>query len=221
MRRRVGKKKKAQRKIKRGASLSQSYELAALSCGFERVAGVDEAGRGPLAGPVVAAAVVLSPECGGLDINDSKKLTPKRRERLYGEIVARAAATKIVSVGVVDVDRMNIYRAAMYAMREAVMGLEPPPGFVYVDGNRRIGVDVAQMALKKGDACCCSIAAASILAKVSRDRQMIEYEELYPGYGFARHKGYGTREHVEALRRLGPSPIHRRSFAPVKELMRP
>ena len=131
MKRHATGKKKAEKKPKRRKRLGHSFELAAMSAGFSCVAGVDEAGRGPLAGPVVAAAVVLSPECGCLDINDSKKLTPKRREQLYGEILERAAAYKVVSIGVVDIDRLNIYRAAMLAMKTAVGGLERRPDFVY------------------------------------------------------------------------------------------
>jgi ribonuclease HII len=200
-------------------AICQSFEFAARSIGFTNVAGIDEAGRGPMAGPVVAAAVILPTGCGHLKINDSKKLTPKQRELLYGQILELAVAAKIVSVGVVAVDKMNIYRASLFAMKQAAEGLDVRPDFVYVDGPARIAVDFPQHPLIGGDARCFSVAAASILAKVSRDRQMIEFEDLFPGYGFAQHKGYGTSEHMEALRRLGPCPIHRRSFGPVKELI--
>jgi len=181
---------------------------------------VDEAGRGPLAGPVVAAAVILPSDCCRLKINDSKKLTPKQRERLYDKIMGMAVAARIASVGVVAIDNMNIYRASLLAMKQAVESLDTVPDFVYIDGPAGIDVAIAQLPLVDGDARCFSVAAASILAKVTRDRCMVEYDELYPGYGFASHKGYGTREHFEALRRLGPCPIHRRSFGPVKELLR-
>jgi ribonuclease HII len=198
----------------------QSFEFAARSMGFFNVAGTDEAGRGPLAGPVVAAAVILPTDCAKMKLNDSKKLTPKQRERLYDQILECAVAAKVASLGVVAVDRLNIYRASLLAMKQAVEGLSVRPDFVYIDGPAGIQVDIPQHPLVDGDARCFSVAAASILAKVSRDRQMAEFDELYPGYGFAKHKGYGTRDHFEALWRLGPSPIHRRSFAPVKELMR-
>jgi len=201
-------------------AIGQSFEFAALTAGFSRVAGVDEAGRGPLAGPVVAAAVILPSDCCRLKINDSKKLTPKQRERLYDKIMGMAVAARIASVGVVAIDNMNIYRASLLAMKQAVESLDTVPDFVYIDGPAGIDVAIAQLPLVDGDARCFSVAAASILAKVTRDRCMVEYDELYPGYGFASHKGYGTREHFEALRRLGPCPIHRRSFGPVKELLR-
>jgi len=209
----------AGKKKRRARGLPQSFEFAAMTAGFRRVAGTDEAGRGPLAGPVVAAAVILGPECGGLGLNDSKKISPKRREKLYDAILESAVAARIVSVGVVMVDRLNILNASLLAMKTAIEELEVRPDFVSIAGNRRIDIQMPQTTLVGGDASCCSIAAASILAKVSRDRQMKEYEELYPGYGFAQHKGYGTREHMQALRELGPSPIHRRSFSPVRELL--
>ncbi|HOC93795.1 MAG TPA: ribonuclease HII [bacterium] len=204
---------------KKNRGLSQSFEIAAISCGFSRVAGADEAGRGPLAGPVVAAAVVISDGCVGAGIRDSKKIAPKRRERIYETIIESSAARSIITIGAPEIDRINIYRAALYAMKLAVEGLSPAADFAYIDGNARIDIDIAQHALVGGDSLCCSVAAASILAKVTRDRMMVEYDEIYPGYGFARNKGYGTSEHMEALRRLGPCPIHRRSFAPVKEAL--
>jgi ribonuclease HII len=202
-------------------SLPQSFELAAITIGFKRVAGVDEAGRGPLAGPVVAAAVILGRNCALLGIDDSKKLTAKRRETLYDRILECSVASKIARVDPPAIDRLNIYRASLLAMKMAAEGLGAPPDFIYVDGPKEIDVSIPQLALVDGDARCCSVAAASIIAKVSRDRLMREYDEIYPGYGFSRHKGYGTAEHLSALRKLGPSPIHRRSFGPVRELIRP
>jgi ribonuclease HII len=206
--------------VKKRKRLDQSYEFAAMSVGFSRVAGVDEAGRGPLAGPVVVAAVVLGPGCSKIGINDSKKITPKKREILYDLIIEHARAYKIVSVGVVTIDRLNILRATLLGMKTAVLEIPGGADFVYIDGPHGIDMRIPQVPLIDGDARCCSVAAASILAKVARDRQMVEYDDLHPGYGFARHKGYGTKEHLEALRSLGPSPIHRRSFAPVAELVR-
>ncbi len=203
----------------RGSRPGHSLEIAAKTIGLNNVAGVDEAGRGPLAGPVVAAAVILPVEAKILDINDSKKVAPEKRELLYDEIINAAVSYNIYSVGVVAVDKLNIFWAAMYAMKKAVLGLKTPPDIVYVDGPKTLDIDIPQVAVKKGDALCFSIAAASILAKVSRDRRMIEYEEIYPGYGFAAHKGYGTKVHLEALDLLGPCPIHRRSFGPVKKVM--
>ena len=182
-------------------------------------AGVDEAGRGPLAGPVVAAAVILGPGSSPIGIADSKKLTARKRERLYGEIIDNSIAYNIITIGVVVIDKINIFRATMLAMRDAVEGLPVKPDIVFVDGPAVPVLKLPAVPVIGGDDLCRSVAAASILAKVSRDRQMLEYEELYPGYGFARHKGYGTKEHMESLRRLGPSPIHRRSFGPVKELI--
>jgi ribonuclease HII len=197
-----------------------SYEVAARSVGLSPVCGVDEAGRGPLAGPVVAAAVIMPPGCNISGINDSKKIAPKRREKLYELITETAVAYKIAHVEVPHIDKINILQASLLAMKKAVEGLGVRPGILFVDGNFKVpdlaGQKIAQIALKDGDALCMSIAAASILAKVSRDRRMAEYEELYPGYGFASNKGYGTADHMESLRRLGPSPIHRRSFEPVK-----
>jgi ribonuclease HII len=180
--------------------------------GATQVAGVDEAGRGPLAGPVVAAAVVLPHELSVHGIDDSKKLTPKKREELYGLIEAQAVA---VGVGIVDhsvIDEINILRATHRAMREAVSALSVTPDHVLVDGDPIPAADFPQTAINQGDRLSTAIAAASIVAKVTRDRILIEMDDVYPGYGFARHKGYGTPEHISALTRLGPCEIHRRSF---------
>ena len=184
-----------------------------------RVAGVDEAGRGPLAGPVVAAAVILDPARPIPGLGDSKLLSPQRREALDAEIRARAAGWAIARVDVDVIDAINILEATMQAMREAVARLDPAPERVLVDGNRCPDLPCPVRAVVGGDASVAAIGAASILAKVARDREMVEMDRRYPGYGFARHKGYGTRAHREALHRLGPSPIHRRSFAPVRSAL--
>ena len=185
--------------------------------GVTRIAGVDEAGRGPLAGPVVAAAVVLpaDPDLPGLD--DSKRLTPARREALFDRIRSQAEAWGVGVSDSAEIDRMNILRATLKAMRGAISALSTPPGRVLVDGNQLPGSGLPEMAFVDGDARCLSIAAASVIAKVTRDRMMAEYDRRYPGYGFAAHKGYGCAQHLHALRELGPCPIHRRSFAPVAE----
>ena len=187
----------------------------------KRTAGVDEAGRGPLAGAVVAAAVILDPVRPIPGLDDSKRLSPQRREALDIEIRARAAGWAIARVDVDVIDAINILEATMLAMREAVARLDPAPERVLVDGNRCPDLPCPARAVVRGDATVAAIGAASILAKVARDREMVEMDRRYPGYGFARHKGYGTRAHREALFRLGPSPIHRRSFAPVKSALSP
>ncbi|MBY6205869.1 ribonuclease HII [Halomonas denitrificans] len=185
---------------------------------IRRIAGVDEAGRGPLAGPVVAAAVVLHPDRPIDGLDDSKKLTARRRDELFECIRERAAAFAIVEVGPADIDRLNILQATMTAMAQAVRALDPAPDHVRIDGNRL--PDLGGMsceALVGGDGLCKAIGAASILAKVHRDRLMIDYHARWPDYGFDRHKGYPTAAHLAALDRLGPTPIHRRSFRPVRQ----
>jgi len=196
-------------------------EQQVLDLGEDRVivAGVDEAGRGPLAGPVVAAAVVLAPGRPIEGLADSKKLSPSRREALARIIREQAAAWALGRAEVEEIDRLNVLQAAMLAMKRAVEALDPRPERVLVDGNRLPELAMPAEAIVGGDARVAAISAASILAKVARDREMIALDARYPGYGFARHKGYGTREHLEALKRLGPSPVHRRSFAPVRELI--
>jgi len=175
-------------------------------------AGVDEAGRGPLAGPVVAAAVIL-PESFAIDgLDDSKKLTHLQRVKILEQIIASAVD---IAVGVVDheaIDNINILRASLRAMEIAVNNLGRRPDFLLIDGNQRISLLIPQETVIKGDSRCCSIAAASIVAKVRRDEIMNEYHELYPEYNFRSHKGYPTKEHLEAIRKHGPCPIHRRSF---------
>ena len=177
-----------------------------------RIAGVDEVGRGPLFGPVAAAAVILEPGSEILYLNDSKKLSEARREALYDEIMEKAAAVGVGMVSAARIDEINILQATYEAMREAVSQLSPRPDYLLVDAVTIPGISVPQLGIIKGDAKSLSIAAASIIAKVTRDRLMYEYDALYPGYGLAKNKGYGTAEHIEALRRLGPTPLHRRSF---------
>lgn len=184
------------------------------------VAGVDEAGRGPLAGPVVAAAVILDDQNPIYGLADSKKLTVRQRERLFDEIRARALCTAIGRASVEEIDTLNILQATLLAMRRAVQGLRLKPGLVLVDGNQLPRLDVRAEAIVKGDSKVAAISAASILAKVHRDRWCVEYDAQYPDYGFARHKGYGTAFHLTALRQLGPCPQHRRTFAPVAQAVR-
>lgn len=174
--------------------------------------GIDEAGRGPLAGPVTAAAVILNPEREILYLDDSKKLTEKMREQLYDEIMEKAIC---VGVGWADwqqIDAVNILQATYQAMREAVGHLSIKPSFLLNDHVIIPDIGIRQIGIDHGDALSASIAAASVIAKVTRDRKMREYDKQYPGYGFAKHKGYGTAEHIEAIRRFGPSPIHRKTF---------
>jgi len=184
------------------------------------VAGVDEAGRGPLAGPVVAAAVILDDFNPIAGLADSKKLTAVRREKLYDEIRAKALCCSIAEASVEEIDRLNILQATLLAMRRAVEGLRLKPAKVLVDGNRLPVLDVLAEAIVKGDAKVPAISAASILAKVHRDRWCAEYDREFPQYGFAAHKGYGTAEHMIALRTHGACPQHRKSFAPVAEVLR-
>jgi ribonuclease HII len=185
-----------------------------------RVAGVDEAGRGPLAGPVIAAAVILDPAQPLDGLRDSKCLTPARRERLYDEITQRALAWAVGRAEAVEIDRINILQATLLAMRRAVDALEPCAEHVLVDGNRCPDLHCPAMAIVKGDSRVAVISAASIIAKVTRDREMLELDARYPGYGLAQHKGYPCRAHREALEMLGPTPEHRRSFAPVRLVLR-
>jgi ribonuclease HII len=181
------------------------------------IVGVDEAGRGPLAGPVYAAAVVFDPSYKNSKINDSKKLTEKRREELFDEIKERALGYGIASVPPEVIDEKNIYEATKLAMREAISQIKFPYDLVITDAMP-LRLDRPVVAMVKGDAQCLNVAAASILAKVSRDRFMKELDAKYPGYGFAHHKGYGTKEHIEALKRLGPiEGVHRKTFKPVSD----
>ncbi|WP_213877290.1 ribonuclease HII [Pseudomonas sp. dw_358] len=180
------------------------------------VCGVDEVGRGPLCGAVVTAAVILDPARPILGLNDSKKLTEARRERLYEEIIEKALSWSIARAEVAEIDSLNILHATMLAMQRAVEGLHITPRHAMIDGNRCPRLSMPASAVVQGDALVPAIAAASILAKVSRDREMAAFELIYPGYGIGSHKGYPTPVHLEALARMGPTPIHRRSFAPVR-----
>ena len=179
---------------------------------FELICGVDEVGRGPLAGPVFAAAVILPKDCEILYINDSKKLSEKKREELFVEISEKALAVGIGSCTPEEIDELNIKQATRKAMLQAVQNLEIQPGLVLVDAEIITGLDIRQVPIIKGDAKSVSIAAASIVAKVTRDHLMVEYDKIYPQYGFASNKGYGSAVHMQAIREYGPCPIHRRSF---------
>lgn len=195
-------------------------ELPPYVCTYQGdlLAGVDEVGRGPLAGDVVAAAVILDPARPIEGLADSKKLSEKKRERLFDEIRERALSFAIARANVEEIDRLNILHASLLAMRRAVEQLSVQPEFVLVDGNRKPEWSYACDTVVKGDGRVAAIGAASILAKVTRDREMVALDSVYPGYGLAGHKGYPTKVHMEALERLGPTPIHRQSFAPVKQL---
>jgi ribonuclease HII len=199
-----------------------SLEIAARKRGALRIAGIDEVGRGPLFGPVVAAAVILPKGCRLQGLTDSKKLSEKKRNELDVEIRACAVAWAVAAVDAETIDRINIRRASLEAMRRAVEMLAqgpdlPLPDFLLIDGRDTIEWDCPQQAVIQGDATSYSIAAASVLAKVHRDRMMVEFDAAFPGYGLARHKGYCSAEHMEALRLLGPTPLHRRSFQPVAQ----
>jgi ribonuclease HII len=183
------------------------------------MAGVDEAGRGPLAGPVVAAAVIIDPRQPIAGVGDSKTLSASRRQRLAAEIIERATGWALGEATVEEIDEFNILGATLLAMKRAVAALDPAPELVLVDGPHCPPLGCATRGIIKGDASIASIGAASILAKVSRDAQMVELAHHYPGYGFERHKGYPTREHLRALAHLGASPQHRRSFRPVKQYL--
>lgn len=179
---------------------------------FSYICGVDEVGRGPLAGPVVAGAVILPKNCNILYLNDSKQLTEKKREELYEEIMEKAVSTGLGFVSPERIDEINILQATYEAMREAVGKLQPAPDILLNDAVTIPGISVKQVPIIKGDAKSVSIAAASIIAKVTRDRLMVQYDSVFPEYGFAANKGYGAKAHIDALKKFGPTPIHRRSF---------
>ena len=188
------------------------YEIEKMNMGYTAVCGCDEAGRGPLCGPVVAAAVILSPDVVIVGLNDSKKLTEKKREALFDIIKEKAVAYAIAEASPEEIDEINILNASMLAMRRAVEALPVKADFALIDGNCSRGFTIPTETVVKGDAISASIAAASILAKVTRDRGCIELDKLYPMYGIAKHKGYPTKDHMAAVIEHGPSPIHRRSF---------
>lgn len=190
----------------------REIEDALRAEGFETVCGVDEAGRGPLAGPVCAAAVILPRGVTIEGLDDSKKLTEKRREALYGDIIAAAEAYGVAFADVEEIEELNILGATYLAMNRAIAALGVGIDLALIDGNRNAGIEYPSRCIVKGDAKCVSIAAASVLAKVTRDRYMCALAEKYPGYGFERHKGYGTETHYAAIRALGPCPEHRPSF---------
>lgn len=203
-----------EKEIKRTEKMKQ-YEkkYASFSC----ICGIDEVGRGPLAGPVVAGAVILPKDCDILYLNDSKQLTEKKREELYQVIMEKAVSTGLGFVSPERIDEINILQATYEAMREAVSKLDPQPELLLNDAVTIPGISIRQVPIIKGDAKSISIAAASIIAKVTRDRMMVQYDSIFPGYGFASNKGYGAAAHIEALKKYGPTPIHRKSF--IKNLL--
>ena len=192
--------------------LEQTIENELRAKGYQAICGVDEAGRGPLCGPVVAAAVILPPDAVIEGLNDSKKLTPKKRDLLFDEIQEKALAFCIAEASVEEIDRLNILEADLLAMRRAIAGLQIPADYALIDGNIARDFPIPARAVVHGDAISPSIAAASILAKVHRDRLCEELDRAYPQYGIAKHKGYGTKAHMDALRKYGASPIHRKLF---------
>jgi ribonuclease HII len=194
-----------------------TFDLTDIHSGH--VAGVDEAGRGPLAGPVIAAAVILDPDNPVSGLKDSKQLTQSRREALYLEITQKSLAWATGRASVEEIDRLNILQATLLAMQRAVVMLSPPAQRVLVDGNQCPRLDCPVEAVIRGDSTVAAISAASIIAKVTRDREMVELDRRYPGYGLARHKGYPSREHLQALQNLGVTASHRRSYAPVRKLL--
>ena len=194
-----------------------AFEKETMGKGYSAIAGIDEAGRGPLAGPVVSAAVILPDSFDVPGITDSKKLTPKKRDNLYIKIHESVIAVGIGIIEPVEIDRINILQASLKSMAIAVQNLNPQPDFLLIDGTFQIPSDLPQRPIIKGDSLSISIAAASIVAKVTRDRIMVQYHETYPQYDFARHKGYPTKAHKEAIQKFGCCPIHRKTFKGVKE----
>ena len=193
------------------------FETKASHQGFNNIAGIDEAGRGPLAGPVVAAAVILLSKINIPELNDSKKLSPKKREELFPKIQEMSVAFSVAVIDQEVIDEINILQAARLAMKKAVETLKITPGLLLIDGNQKIDSNLNQWAIVKGDSRSLSIAAASVLAKVTRDRIMDDYHKLYPQYGFDRHKGYGTKLHRNQIQEYGPCPVHRKTFKGVSE----
>ncbi len=196
----------------------EPFEAEIRTRGFRVIAGLDEAGRGPLAGPVVAAAVVLPQKGKWTGVDDSKKLSPAQREKIFPLLLEKALGVGVGIVEAQEIDRLNILQASLKAMQLAVGNLSLPPDFLLIDGIHSLLLPLPQQTIPKGDQRCLSIAAASIVAKVTRDRLMAAYHDQYPQYNFARHKGYGTREHIAALRKYGCCPIHRQSFKTIYQL---
>ena len=196
----------------------EPFEAEVRTRGFRVIAGLDEAGRGPLAGPVVAAAVVLPPKGKWTGVDDSKKLTAGQREKIFPLLFEKALGVGVGIVEAQEIDRLNILQASLKAMQLAVEKLPLPPDFLLIDGIHALRVPLLQQTIPKGDQRCLSIAAASIVAKVTRDRLMTAYHDQYPQYNFARHKGYGTREHLQAIRKYGCCPLHRQSFRTIFQL---
>ncbi len=195
----------------------RNFEERAFRQGYKFIAGLDEAGRGALAGPVVSAAVIFPREIEISGVDDSKKLTPSQRESLYKTIIEKSLA---VGVGIEDnnaIDEINILQAALFSMKRAILGLSIKPDYLLVDGNCSVPINIPQKCIIKGDSSSVSVAAASIIAKVTRDRLMVEYDGRFPGYGFAGHKGYGSASHLRAIAELKPCPIHRKTFRGVRE----
>lgn len=207
--------------IELGRAPDSSVELSCIESGYARVAGVDEAGRGPLAGPVVAAAVILPIPCPIEGIRDSKTIDAARRENLFEQIVSSCVSYGVGFCEPDVIDEINILQATLTAMRDAVSAINPQPDILLVDGISRPPVALPQKLIKKGDGSVLSIAAASIIAKVTRDRIMCDLHKMYPEYGFLQHKGYGTKEHLDAIARIGPCPAHRKTFRGVKEYVKP
>jgi len=195
------------------------FEKMYYGRGYQKIAGVDEVGRGPLAGPVVAAAVILPKDGIGPQLFDSKQISSKKREALYSSILNEALGVGVGVVGQEEIDRINILQATLRAMALAIGNLSPPPDFILIDGLQGITLPIPQKPIRKGDQLSNSIAAASIIAKVTRDRMMLECHLKYPQYNFARHKGYGTKEHRRAIEKFGLCELHRKSFRGVKEYL--
>lgn len=212
------KKQAAKQELLDRFEMMNQYETAAQNHGYKFVAGIDEVGRGPLAGPVVSAAVILDMNNSIIGLNDSKKLSLKRRDELFEEIKEKAVSIGVGILTADEIDEHNILGATKLAMKQAALNLSQEPDLLLVDAVR-LDTAIPQEMIIKGDMKSNSIAAASIIAKVTRDNMMIEYDQLYPGYGFANNAGYGTKEHLDGLELHGPTPIHRKSFAPVKKYL--
>jgi len=195
------------------------FERMYYGQGYQRIAGVDEVGRGPLAGPVVAAAAILPKDGIGEELFDSKKISSKKREELYEVILSKALGVGIGTIGQEEIDLLNIFQATLKAMALAIENLPIPPDFLLIDGPHGLKLSIPQKPIRKGDQLSNSIAAASIVAKVTRDRMMLEYHQRYPQYNFAKHKGYGTKEHRMAIEKFGLCELHRKTFRGVKEYL--